>query len=248
MTSTTPSPRTGTLLLVRHGRTEGNGQCHVGWLDLPLDSVGVAQAARAAERLRDWPIAALHASTLQRARATALAIQAGRPGLTLQCHEALREIDYGELTGRRKDGPPLQLRHHHIDQPMPGGESLADVDRRVAGLLPALLLPLSLPLSSPLSSPLSPLAAGETVAVVAHFWSLRLLLGRLRGLTPREMLATRDYKPGNGSVVAVPVQVDPDGGPPRCGPLRELAIDPEDEADRADSTEGGDRPAREPEA
>ncbi|MGY0194979.1 histidine phosphatase family protein [Leptothrix sp. BB-4] len=186
------SPRPGTLILVRHGRTAGNGQCHVGWLDLPLDAVGEAQARHAAELLRDRPLAALHASTLQRACATARAIQAGRDGLVLQTHDALREIDYGEHTGRRKAGEPLRLRHHHVDVPMPGGESLADVERRVAGLLP-LLLPT--------------LAAGDTAVVVAHFWSLRVLLGRLRGLTLREMLATRDYKPGNGSVAVVPVRV-----------------------------------------
>lgn len=214
---TTPAllPRTGTLILVRHGRTAGNGQRHVGWLDLPLDEVGQAQAARAADLLRDRAIAALHSSTLQRATATAAAIQAGRGGLAMQCHDALREIDYGDWTGRSKDGPPLRLRHHHIDQPMPGGESLGDVERRVDGWLPALL---------------APLTNGETVVVVAHFWSLRLLLGRLRGLTLREMLATRDYKPGNGSVVVVPVQATGDEGPPdrriRCGPLLELASDP----------------------
>ncbi|RZS56836.1 histidine phosphatase family protein [Sphaerotilus mobilis] len=203
-------PRTGSLILVRHGRTAGNGQQHVGWLDLPLDEVGEAQARRAAELLRDRPIAALHASTLQRAVVTAQAIQAGRDGLVLQRHEALREIDYGIHTGRSKDGPPLRLRHTHIDQPMPGGESLADVERRVDAWLPTLAPPLS---------------RGDTVVVVAHFWSLRLLLGRLRALDVRGMLATRDYKPANGSVVVLPVQVHPEGGPARCGLPVELAND-----------------------
>lgn len=220
-----PDPAgSGTLILVRHGRTAGNGQCHVGWLDLPLDDLGVSQARHAAELLRDYPVAAVYSSSLQRATATAQAILDEHAGLAMHCHDGLREIDYGDYTGRRKDGPPLKLRHHHVEQAMPGGESLMDVDRRVAALLPVLL---------------APLALGRTVVVVAHFWSLRLLLGRLRGLGLREMLATRDYKPANGSVHVLPVHVLPAHVGPvtvgraepapavLCGPLSALTPEPD---------------------
>jgi len=39
---------------------------------------------------------------------------------------------------------------------------------------------------------------GRNVAVVAHFWSLRMLAGQVDGLTFDEVLERDDYSPENG--------------------------------------------------
>ena len=48
--------RCGTVVLVRHGRTDGNKHHYTGWEDLPLNPTGRAQAAAAAELLADVPV------------------------------------------------------------------------------------------------------------------------------------------------------------------------------------------------
>lgn len=195
--------RSATLYLVRHGQTTGNGQRYVGWEDLPLDTVGQAQAEAAAALLRDVPLQALYCSPLQRARATAQALLAGRNRagdaaagihrIDLQVRADLKEIHYGDFQGLLKDDQPLRLRHDHLHARMPSGESLADVHTRVGQFADELRVRLQ---------------PGTALAVVAHFWSLRMLAGVLRGLAPAELLATRDYKPGNGSVWALELDVD----------------------------------------
>jgi broad specificity phosphatase PhoE len=197
------------VYLVRHGRTAGNGRCYVGWNDLPLDEVGVSQALAAGRALAGRRVDALHASSLQRAIATAMAVRTGRGCGALpelEIHTALRELHYGEHAGRAKDELRLRLRRDHQQQPLPGGESLADVDRRSRAYLVQSLLPT--------------LRYGRSIVVVAHFWSLRLLLAALRGEDFTQALVARDYKPANGSVLALPMSFDGDDAtlPARSGP------------------------------
>jgi broad specificity phosphatase PhoE len=202
------SPVTAVVYLVRHGRTAGNGQCYVGWLDMPLDDTGRAQAQAAAQRLVGRRVDVVHASPLRRARDTGEAVRDACGGVALQVQAALREVHYGDYTGRDKHEHPLHLRRDHVDRPLPGGESLADVGQRVRAYVDAELHPR--------------LARGEAVAVVAHFWSLRWLLASLRGQDLPALLAARDYRPANGSVYALPVKDD--GTRWRCGALE--CVDP----------------------
>ena len=81
------------LLLVRHGRTDANARGLLqGRMDLPLDEVGMEQAAEVAKALAtpDRVIS----SPLLRARATAEAF-----GLPVEIDERWIELDYGELDG-----------------------------------------------------------------------------------------------------------------------------------------------------
>lgn len=193
-----------TIYLVRHGQTAGNGNLYVGWEDLPLNATGQAQAQRAATSLAGVALDVIHCSPLARARNTALAIAAVQRGAARLLHDdALREIHYGEFQGLDKAARPLKLRHDHLDTPMPGGESLADVHTRVASFVSRQL----------------PLWQGcRAVALVAHFWSLRMVLAALRGQDVRQMLDSRDYKPANGSTWVV--TIDASQPIPACGPLR----------------------------
>jgi broad specificity phosphatase PhoE len=87
------------LLLIRHGESIWNREGRVqGWLDPPLSERGLEQAVRLAERMSEWPIAAVYASTLERARVTAECIaRAHKLAVTLD--ERLREHRLGAIQG-----------------------------------------------------------------------------------------------------------------------------------------------------
>lgn len=88
-----------TLILVRHGESEGNALgVFQGWKDYPLSDLGRRQAAAAAERLSDAGASALYSSDLLRASETG-EIVAAKAGLTLERREALRERSFGEGEG-----------------------------------------------------------------------------------------------------------------------------------------------------
>jgi broad specificity phosphatase PhoE len=88
-----------TLILVRHGESEGNAAGIVqGWLDVPLSARGRAQAAATARRLAEEPVAAVYSSDLTRALQTAAPI-AEAHALAVTPVPALREYRYGEAQG-----------------------------------------------------------------------------------------------------------------------------------------------------
>jgi len=87
------------LYLVRHGQTSANLRMQLaGHLDVPLDEVGVAQAALVAEAMTDLPLDAVVSSPLARARVTAEGI-AARHGLPVSLDHRLREIHFGRAEG-----------------------------------------------------------------------------------------------------------------------------------------------------
>ncbi len=97
-----------TLVLVRHGESEGNRQnIFTGWRDLDLTTRGVEEARAVAqllggERLR---FGAAFSSALLRARRTAeIILDELHQPLAVETAAALNERDYGELTGLDKDG------------------------------------------------------------------------------------------------------------------------------------------------
>jgi broad specificity phosphatase PhoE len=172
----------GRLYLVRHGRTAGNTVRYVGWGDEPLDEVGRAQALALAAQLAGEPIDVVFSSSLSRAADTARPL-AEAHGAPLHLRDELREIDYGEYQDILKAERKLKLKRNHRVDRMPGGESLRDVFDRVAIVRAEID---------------EARRAGRNVAVVAHFWSLRMLAGQVDGLSFDEVLARDDYSPKNG--------------------------------------------------
>jgi broad specificity phosphatase PhoE len=172
------------LYLVRHGRTAGNRVRYVGWGDEPLDEVGYEQARALAGQLADDPIDVVYASPLSRALDTARPL-AEAHGAPLHVREELNEINYGAYQDILKADRKLKVRRNHRTQRMPGGESLRDVYDRVAVVH---------------ADVEAERHAGRNVAVVAHFWSLRMLAGQVDGLAFDEVLARDDYSPRNGVV------------------------------------------------
>ncbi|MXX19864.1 MAG: histidine phosphatase family protein [Dehalococcoidia bacterium] len=89
-----------TLLLVRHGESEGNVEGLIqGQLDKPLTDLGHTQARAVAERLRsDGGVDRIVSSPLARALQTAEAIGAALD-LPVTTDDRLMEYDFGELSG-----------------------------------------------------------------------------------------------------------------------------------------------------
>ncbi len=122
------------LILVRHGQTEWNLQGrYQGRADVPICSLGLATAQRAAATLRGCGAELLLASPLQRARATAAVIGRFLGDLPSEVDERLTEIDFGQWQGLRQAEvkalwPTLLRRWKRAPDSVrfPGGERLAD--------------------------------------------------------------------------------------------------------------------------
>lgn len=91
------------LIIWRHGRTEWNATGRIqGQSDVPLDEVGLAQAAAAAPRLAALAPAAIVSSDLRRASDTAATLSA-LTGLAVTADTRLRERDFGPWQGLTRD-------------------------------------------------------------------------------------------------------------------------------------------------
>jgi len=154
------------FLFIRHGETDWNRQQRFqGQIDVPLNALGRAQAARLAERLAGDPADVLVCSDLQRARETAEPLAAAW-GAEALAEPAMREQAFGVLEGL--DVPTIKQRHadlwaqwlvHQADFALPGGESLRQFHRRVIDGVSAL----------------ARAHPGQTVAVVTHGGVLDML-------------------------------------------------------------------------
>jgi len=127
---------------VRHGETDWNVEGrYQGRQDPPLNERGWAQARALADYVRAHPVAAVVASPLQRAEQTA-SVCAAALGLQCSTDDALVEIAHGSWEGKlradvaRDDAERYRAweeRPHTVT--FPGGENLADVERRLAAFL-----------------------------------------------------------------------------------------------------------------
>ena len=127
------------IIAVRHGETAWNVDTRIqGHIDIPLNDTGRWQARQLARALANEPIAAIYASDLQRAHATAQEV-ADATGAPLVADPGLRERRFGELQGRtfvqiEADLPEQALRWRKRDPDFApeGGESLTALRERIA--------------------------------------------------------------------------------------------------------------------
>jgi len=92
-----------TILLARHGETDWNREGRMqGQSDQPLNALGRAQAGALAEALVGVELAAVYSSDLRRAYETARIVADAR-GMDVVVTAALREVDFGEWEGMRRD-------------------------------------------------------------------------------------------------------------------------------------------------
>jgi probable phosphoglycerate mutase len=120
------------LILVRHGESVANAQgLLLGRTDVELTEKGRAQA-HAARALLQAPVASVRSSPLRRALDTAELLALGPP---VTVDDRFIEVDYGEFECQPLGGIPAEVWQRwqqDRDFRPEGGETLAEVDRRVA--------------------------------------------------------------------------------------------------------------------
>jgi probable phosphoglycerate mutase len=87
-----------TILLVRHGETDGNAARVLQRPDVPLNDRGLRQAEQLARRLSALGFARILCSDLLRARMTAAPL-AARSGIAIEESPLLQERNFGDLRG-----------------------------------------------------------------------------------------------------------------------------------------------------
>lgn len=163
------------VLLLRHGRTAYNAERRFqGQLDIPMDEVGVAQAATVASVVAALQPAVLLCSDLHRAVATAAPLAAATR-LPPRVDPRLREIALGAWQGLTMAEAAERFPAEHEawtlgeDVRRGGGETYAEVGHRAVACLDRALD-----------------EAGEgMVAAVTHGGTARAVVGTLLGL-PRD--------------------------------------------------------------
>lgn len=164
------SPRIAlTIHFIRHGKTEMNRlQLLQGRGGIGLLPEGVADAERAAAALEDHGIDLLYSSDQQRAVETARVIRSrlGLPRIRLST--ALREMDYGKMSGRTEADVTRLCPLFRRDSTFvfPGGESFAHVQARAFRWLDRILR----------------LHPRGNLAVVSHGGWIRTLFAGLKGI------------------------------------------------------------------
>ena len=190
------------LVLLRHGESEWNAKnLFTGWVDVPLNDTGHAQAVRGAQLLRSRDLLpdVSHTSVLRRAIATAQLCLDGidRHWIPVRRSWRLNERHYGALQGKDKKATLEQYGEEQFmtwrrsyDVPPPPIEDDDEFsqagDVRYADLPPE-LLPRTECLADVLDRMLPywydavvpDLRAGRTVLVTAHGNSLRALVKHL---------------------------------------------------------------------
>ncbi len=151
------------IFLLRHGQTDVMLTHLAGRLPgIALNRAGRDQAEALADRIA--PPDVLITSPVQRARETA-AIVGARHGLEATVIEGFAEFDFGDWTGRTFEelqGDPRwdAFNRSRATRSAPGGESMADVQRRALKALGKLTVD----------------GDGQTIAIVSHGDVIRALL------------------------------------------------------------------------
>jgi len=125
------------VILARHGRTAWHAEGrYAGTADVPLDELGLEQAQRVADSLKDKKIDVIFSSPLSRCLELANKVAAFHD-LEVIVDERLREIDLGRWDGEtyreifEKDGELLKKwTRDPTSMTIPGGESLQEVQER----------------------------------------------------------------------------------------------------------------------
>jgi probable phosphoglycerate mutase len=176
-----------TLVLVRHGVTDWNEQGRLlGRAEIPLNDRGRAQAAAAADALRDLPIAALLASPQRRAQETAAAIAAAL-GLSVETEPDLAEVWVGHWQGQTA----AQLADHpdvarYFADPLHRCDAIEATEEVSARVIAA-------------AQRARRRFAGRHVCLVSHGDPIRLLLAHCLGLPP-EGFRRLHVRPGSISI------------------------------------------------
>lgn len=129
------------IVLIRHGSTRLNGKPGAsndkirGWQDVPLDDSGVMDAHKIAKQLKNYHVTALVSSDLGRSAHTAaiIAHDTGIPFARAHITQFFRPWNLGNFNGQDSKKAAPQIQKYAAEtpqQPVPGGESFHDFERR----------------------------------------------------------------------------------------------------------------------
>ena len=102
------------LLLVRHGKTEGEVSRYYGHINIWLSREGIKQAELLRERLASESLDAIYSSDLERAISTAEIIAVAHKLKVIPCPH-LRELDFGKLVPFNCVHMSFQTKEHAAD-------------------------------------------------------------------------------------------------------------------------------------
>lgn len=175
------------VIFVRHGETSWNhSRRYQGHTDISLNDKGLQQAKLVAQRLAGETISAIYSSDLRRAVQTAYLI-AGQHSLHPILVPDLREVNFGLWEGLTYEEIMLtwpEVLSAIYTKPgsvlIPGGESFDDVQRRtVLGLAECIAF-----------------HQDETIVVVSHGGTMRVLLCHALGLSLENMWSLKQDSTG----------------------------------------------------
>ncbi len=180
----TQSHKTGTLILIRHGKSEFNlKKIFSGWLDAPLADQGKEEAHHAAENLRGFHFDMAFTSELSRAQDTLEIVldDLKQSEIPIIKDKALNERHYGDLQGKFRSDMQAKFGEEQVhiwrrsyDIAPPNGESLKDTYKRTVPYLTNTILP--------------EVKAGKVVLVTAHGNSLRSIVKKLEALSDEQIV------------------------------------------------------------
>ena len=161
------------LLLVRHGKIEGEASRYYGHIDIGLSQEGVKQVEMLRDRLASQNLNVVYSSDLKRAFDTAEIIAAAHK-LTVIPRSDLRELDFGKFAGMTFDEMKKHYRRavrllsgQEPDISAPGGESLRQMSNRIQRFV----------------AEVQKQPPERRLLVVAHGGSLKVLLCLLLGIS-----------------------------------------------------------------
>ena len=184
--------KTTRLYVVRHGATNMTAEDKFsGAIGAELSDEGRQQSARLGERVQDDGIAAVYASPFSRSADTARLI-AGECGLTPILNEALREISHGPWEGlTRREVEERFPREYEAWEADPFTYAPPGAESGVAVLARAL----------PAIREIVTAHEGQTVLVVSHKATIRLVLCSLLGIDARGYRDRLDQAPACLNIV-----------------------------------------------
>jgi probable phosphomutase (TIGR03848 family) len=160
------------ILLIRHGQNDWvNKRRLAGWTPgVHLNEEGRSQAQQLSDRLSSLPLKAIYSSPLERCMETA-AFLARPHGLEVVELDAVGEVHYGKWQGKKikklaKKRKWYAVQHFPSRFRFPGGESLAEVQKRAVAAIERLSL----------------LHEKELTAVVSHADVIKLILANYLGM------------------------------------------------------------------
>ncbi|MFM8364302.1 MAG: histidine phosphatase family protein [Verrucomicrobiota bacterium] len=180
------------VFLVRHGATVLSAEDRfAGATNVELSDTGREQARALSRRLAAQPIAAFYASPLDRTMETAR-ILAEPHGMPIQTDDGLREINHGVWEGLTRVDAETRFGDMYekwesdpYNFSPEGGESGLAVTARA---MPALLRAVAA-------------HSGETICIVSHKATIRLMLGAILGFDPRRYRDHLDLNPASLTIL-----------------------------------------------